>query len=155
MTTSDAQSLAQLLDSYASPGELYKKLAGGAVQCHACAHRCPIPMEHRGVCKVRFNRNGTLMVPHGYVAGLNADPIEKKPFFHVMPGASVLTFGMLGCNFRCQFCQNWLSSQALKDEAAGAAPQPITPAVMATTGPKFKVPCAITPTQVLFRRCAT
>jgi pyruvate formate lyase activating enzyme len=49
------------------------------------------------------------------VAGLQADPIEKKPFFHVLPGATALTFGMLGCDFHCPFCQNWLSSQALRD----------------------------------------
>jgi len=65
------------------------------------------------------------MTPYGYAAGLQVDPIEKKPFFHVMPGAPVLTFGMLGCNFHCPFCQNWISSQALRDEAAGASPEPI------------------------------
>jgi pyruvate formate lyase activating enzyme len=74
------------------------------------------------------------MTPYGYAAGLQVDPIEKKPFFHVMPGAPVLTFGMLGCNFHCQFCQNWISSQALRDEAAGASPEPIDAEAMVDLG---------------------
>jgi pyruvate formate lyase activating enzyme len=57
-------------------------------------------------------------VPWGYVSGLNPDPIEKKPFYHLIPGSTALTFGMLGCNYHCSFCQNWLTSQALRDAAA-------------------------------------
>lgn len=56
-------------------------------------------------------------MPFGYVAGLQADPVEKKPFFHVLPGEKALSFGMLGCNFRCDFCQNFVTSQALKEPA--------------------------------------
>jgi len=118
MAKESTQSLAHLLDSYSRPGQLYERLDDESVRCHACAHRCHIPEGRRGICQVRFNREGTLMTPYGYVAGLQVDPVEKKPFFHVMPGAPVLTFGMLGCNFHCQFCQNWISSQALRDEAA-------------------------------------
>jgi pyruvate formate lyase activating enzyme len=69
---------------------------------------------------VRFNRGGRLLVPYGYACGLRADPIEKKPFFHALPGSSAMSFGMLGCNFRCPFCQNWRSSQALRDPRAWA-----------------------------------
>ena len=54
-------------------------------------------------------------MPHGYVAALQSDPIEKKPFFHVLPGANALTFGMLGCDYHCGYCQNWLTSQAMRD----------------------------------------
>jgi len=61
------------------------------------------------------------MVPHGYVAGVQVDPIEKKPLNHFLPGSEVLTFGMLGCNFHCSFCQNWFSSQTLRDPRADAA----------------------------------
>jgi pyruvate formate lyase activating enzyme len=68
---------------------------------------------------VRFNRDGVLYVPWGYVAALQVDPIEKKPFAHVLPGSDALTFGMLGCDFHCSFCQNWLTSQTLRDPAAG------------------------------------
>jgi len=129
-----AHSLGQLLDSYARAGELYEHLEGKAVRCYACAHRCLIHEGRRGICKVRFNREGTLMVPAGYVAGLQVDPVEKKPFFHVMPGAPVLTFGMLGCSLHCPFCQNWISSQALRDEGAGTAPEPIDARAMVEAG---------------------
>jgi pyruvate formate lyase activating enzyme len=72
---------------------------------------------------VRFNRGGELRVPFGYVAGLHCDPVEKKPFFHVLPGSAALTFGMLGCNLHCAYCQNWVSSQALRDPDASAGIQ--------------------------------
>jgi pyruvate formate lyase activating enzyme len=101
-------------------GELYERLAEGRVRCVACGHRCVIPPGREGVCRVRFNEGGVLRVPFGYVAGLHADPIEKKPFYHVLPGAKALSFGMLGCDLHCDFCQNWLTSQALRDEAAQA-----------------------------------
>ena len=64
---------------------------------------------------MRFNDSGELRVPWGYVSGAQVDPIEKKPFAHLLPGSDVLTFGMLGCDFHCDFCQNWLTSQALRD----------------------------------------
>jgi len=66
------------------------------------------------------------VTPGGYVSGLAVDPIEKKPFYHVTPGRDTLTFGMLGCNMHCAFCQNWSSSQAGRDEHAGAAIMPIS-----------------------------
>lgn len=101
-------------------GELYERLAEGRVRCVACGHRCVIPPGREGICRVRFNEGGVLRVPFGYVAGLHADPIEKKPFYHVLPGAKALSFGMLGCDLHCGFCQNWITSQALRDEAAQA-----------------------------------
>jgi pyruvate formate lyase activating enzyme len=76
---------------------------------------------------VRFNRGGTLMVPWGYVAGANADPIEKKPLFHVLPGSLAFSFGMLGCDLHCSFCQNWLSSQVLRDPQARGGFSDTTP----------------------------
>jgi len=110
--------VAEMLDELTRPGSLYETLADQAVRCYACGHRCLIREGRRGICKVRFNRGGTLFVPWGYVAGLQADPIEKKPFYHLLPGSDALTFGMLGCDFHCGFCQNWLSSQTLRDPAA-------------------------------------
>lgn len=98
-----------------------------SVQCHACAHECTISPGRRGICNMRTNVDGQLRVPRGYVAGLGADPIEKKPFFHVMPGCQALSYGMLGCNFRCPFCQNWCSSQTLRDDQATARPSPVDP----------------------------
>jgi pyruvate formate lyase activating enzyme len=113
--------LADVLDELTVEGELYEKLEDNAVRCYACGHRCLIREGRRGICKVRFNEGGVLKVPWGYVAGLQADPIEKKPFYHVLPGSDALTFGMLGCDFHCDFCQNWLSSQALRDPASSKA----------------------------------
>ncbi|MBU2610561.1 MAG: AmmeMemoRadiSam system radical SAM enzyme [Chloroflexi bacterium] len=113
--------LAKILDNLTIEGELYEKQEDGAVRCTACGHRCLIREGRRGICQVRFNQGGKLRVPWGYVAGMQADPIEKKPFFHVLPGSTALTFGMLGCNFHCPFCQNWLSSQALRDPEAGVS----------------------------------
>lgn len=110
--------LADRLDTLSQPGWLANAGEGQSIECYACAHRCRIKTGQRGVCKMRFNREGDLMVPWGYVAAANVDPIEKKPFMHFLPGADALTFGMLGCNFHCDFCQNWVSSQALRDPAS-------------------------------------
>ncbi len=98
--------------------DLAESLPDNSVRCYACAHRCLIREGRRGICQVRFNQGGKLRVPWGYVAGLQADPIEKKPFFHVLPGSDALTFGMLGCDFHCSYCQNWVSSQTLRDPVA-------------------------------------
>ena len=105
------------LDRATVPGHLWRA-ESGKVRCLACGHRCLIAPGRRGVCKVRFNQDGVLRVPFGYVSGVACDPIEKKPFFHVLPGSDALTFGMLGCDFHCSYCQNWITSQALRDPAA-------------------------------------
>jgi len=121
-------SLAEVLDELTveAAEELTDRLEGGGLRCHACGHRCVVGEGRRGVCKVRFNERGRLLVPSGYVAALACDPTEKKPFFHLLPGSDTLTFGMLGCDLHCGYCQNWLTSQALRDEAAGAAPRRVT-----------------------------
>jgi pyruvate formate lyase activating enzyme len=108
------------LDDLTREGSLVKA-AGESVRCLACAHRCLIKDGKRGICKVRYNQSGILRVPWGYVAGLNPDPIEKKPFAHFLPGSLALTFGMLGCNFHCDFCQNWLTSQVGRDTNSDAS----------------------------------
>ena len=113
--------LASVLDEMTAEGELCEKLPDGSVRCFACAHCCLIREGKRGICQVRFNRGGLLRVPWGYVAGLQADPIEKKPFFHILSGSDALTFGMLGCDFHCANCQNWVSSQALRDPESEAS----------------------------------
>ena len=113
--------LAHTLDAMTVEGELYQALPDGALRCFACGHRCLIRPGKRGICQVRYNENGKLRVPWGYVAALQADPIEKKPFFHVLTGSDALTFGMLGCDFHCGYCQNWLTSQALRDPASDMA----------------------------------
>lgn len=119
--------LADRLDQLTRSGDLFEPLEDGALRCLACAHRCLIKPGRRGICKVRFNQDGQLRVPWGYVAALQIDPIEKKPFSHVMPGAEALTFGMLGCDFHCDYCQNWLTSQALRDPEVNLSPEYILP----------------------------
>jgi pyruvate formate lyase activating enzyme len=121
-----ATTLAQVLDSRTRPGELYTRREDGALRCHACGLRCLIREGRRGVCRVRFNDGGTLRVPWDYVVALQCDPTEKKPLFHVLPGSGALTFGMLGCDLHCDYCQNWLTSQALRDEQAGIRPVDVT-----------------------------
>jgi len=108
-------------------GDLYEKIDRNRVRCYACGHCCPIPEGQPGVCKVRFNDGGKLYVPWGYVGGVQCDPIEKKPFFHAYPGALAYSFGMLGCDLHCSYCQNWVTSQALRDSNAVSAPLRATP----------------------------
>jgi len=119
--------LASRLARLTREGELYQKLDAGRVRCFACGHRCLIPPGRDGICRVRFNQQGVLQVPWGYVGGLQVDPVEKKPFFHALPGARALSFGMLGCDFHCGYCQNWISSQALRDPAAMVTPERTSP----------------------------
>jgi pyruvate formate lyase activating enzyme len=127
------QALADVLDRHTMVGSLWRA-EGERVRCVACGHRCLIGEGRRGICKVRFNQGGQLHVPFGYVAGVQCDPVEKKPFHHVYPGSDALTFGMMGCDFHCSYCQNWVTSQALRDEASLAPVQPASPEQLARTG---------------------
>ncbi len=110
--------------------ELVEAIDRGRLRCHACGHACPIPDGADGVCRVRFNRGGILYAPYGYVGGVQCDPIEKKPFFHAHPGALAYSFGMLGCDLHCSYCQNWVTSQALRDPQAVALPKDTSPAAL-------------------------
>jgi len=107
--------------------ELVERISGNRLRCYACGHQCPIPEGAVGVCKVRFVKDGALHVPWGYVGGIQCDPIEKKPFFHAHPGALAFSFGMLGCDLHCGYCQNWVSSQALRDVRSSLDFHAITP----------------------------
>src|SRR5438132_14367532 len=94
---------AYVMDMRTVTGTLWDK-EGDFIRCVACGHRCLIGEGKRGICKVRFNQEGELKVPFGYIAALQCDPVEKKPFFHVYPGSDALTFGMLGCDLHCAYC---------------------------------------------------
>src|SRR3954470_15392137 len=107
--------------------ELVAPLERNRLRCYSCGHECPIAEGRAGVCKVRFNLGGKLYVPWGYVGGVQCDPIEKKPFFHVHPGALAYSFGMLGCDLHCSYCQNWVTSQALRDPSAISPPLQASP----------------------------
>ncbi|WP_448378423.1 AmmeMemoRadiSam system radical SAM enzyme [Fervidobacterium sp.] len=90
----------------------YEQLGNNMVQCGLCPHSCVIKENSVGVCKVRKNINGRLYsLNYGEVSSIALDPIEKKPLFHFYPGSSIISVGTWGCNFRCQFCQNWEISQ--------------------------------------------
>ncbi len=115
-----SESLRSLIADHTMPAapELVRPDVLDSIRCLACGHRCVIYEGLEGICKVRVHRDGELRVPAGYVAGLQVDPIEKKPFYHAFPGQEALSFGMLGCDLHCSYCQNWITSQALRDDRA-------------------------------------
>jgi pyruvate formate lyase activating enzyme len=129
--------LASAINLMVREGELYDQLPDNRVHCYACGHNCKINDGGRGICQVRYNVGGKLFVPRGYVAALQSDPIEKKPFFHVYPGSDALTFGMLGCDLHCGYCQNWDISQALRDASAGRPPTMVTPEQLVEVGKRY------------------
>ncbi len=91
----------------------YEKLKNGFVKCNLCRRHCVLPPGEIGLCNVRKNVDGKLYaLNYGITTGLQIDPIEKKPLFHFLPGEKVLSFGTVGCNWKCEFCQNWITSQA-------------------------------------------
>jgi len=93
----------------------YKKLKDKKVQCEACNHQCLILPDKIGICGVRKNIDGKLYsLVYGLACAENVDPIEKKPFFHFLPGSYSLSIATVGCNFRCLYCQNWDISQGSK-----------------------------------------
>lgn len=86
--------------------------SAGSVRCDACAHRCVVRVGRTGICGVRANREGRLVsLVHGRVVATAVDPIEKKPLFHVAPGALAYSIATAGCDFHCAFCQNWEIAQ--------------------------------------------
>ncbi len=101
----------------AHPARWWKPLPGSRVECGLCFRGCRIADGARGACGVRENFGGALRtLVHSRPVALALDPIEKKPFFHVLPGASALSLGTAGCNFHCVWCQNWEISQARPEE---------------------------------------
>lgn len=98
---------------------LYIKLKNKSVQCGLCNHSCVIDDGKRGVCGVRENRSGKLFsLNYGKLIAQHIDPIEKKPFFHFLPGSQAYSIATVGCNFGCLFCQNWEISQSPKGGGA-------------------------------------
>ena len=92
---------------------LYEKLDGQKVRCGLCGHECVIAAGKYGICRVRENVAGALKsLSYGALVSMNVDPIEKKPLFHFLPGSRSLSIATAGCNFQCEFCQNWQISQS-------------------------------------------
>lgn len=103
----------------------YESLAGGLVHCQLCPNSCRLPEGQIGVCRVRKNIGGRLYsLSYGQIASVHVDPIEKKPFFHVLPGRTAFSLATPGCNMRCLFCQNWEISQAFPWEVQTTATTP-------------------------------
>ncbi|MCE8426435.1 MAG: AmmeMemoRadiSam system radical SAM enzyme [Candidatus Methanoperedens sp.] len=91
---------------------LYERLPDKKVKCGICSHRCTISDGNLGVCRTRENRDGTLYtLIYNTVSSEAVDPIEKKPLYHFLPGTRSYSLGSIGCNFKCQHCQNWNISQ--------------------------------------------
>jgi pyruvate formate lyase activating enzyme len=107
---------------------LYHKEDVGAVTCNLCAHRCYVPTEQAGICKVRINHGGVLYtLVYDRVVSASIDPIEKKPLFHFLPGSSAFSIATAGCNFHCRYCQNWEISQLPRIHEGAIAGQIISP----------------------------
>jgi len=105
---------------------LYKPLADGRVVCTACARYCKIPKGYWGFCGVRANVGGKLYLSvYGLISAIAVDPIEKKPLTHFYPGAMVLSLSTFGCNWACQYCQNFDLSQRRRVEGFEVAPEKV------------------------------
>jgi pyruvate formate lyase activating enzyme len=104
----------------------YVKLPDREIECRLCPRFCRLGDKERGYCGVRENIGGTYYsLVYGKICSLNVDPIEKKPFFHVLPGTNALSLATAGCNVNCKFCQNWEISQVRPEqiEAYDLSPQ--------------------------------
>lgn len=103
----------------------WERLGGNVVQCRLCPRECRVPAGSRGYCEVRQNRKGEYVsLVYGQAATINVDPIEKKPFFHVLPGSPIFSFATVGCNIECNNCQNWQLSQARPEQVKATALPP-------------------------------
>jgi len=103
------------VDASWHPAVLAEPMPEGRVRCNLCAHRCRIPPGRRGICAVRANHDGKLFtLVYARAIAAHVDPMEKKPLFHFLPGTLIFSIATAGCNFHCDFCQNWDISQMTK-----------------------------------------
>ncbi len=132
----------QLFDKirYMKEAILYKKMPNNKVQCNVCAHRCLISSNKRGICGVRENQKGKLYsLVYGKAIAVHIDPIEKKPFFHFLPGTHSLSIATVGCNMRCLHCQNWDISQGPK-ETGQILGEDLSPKQIVNQALEFNIP---------------
>ncbi|MBD3193371.1 MAG: AmmeMemoRadiSam system radical SAM enzyme [Candidatus Heimdallarchaeota archaeon] len=95
----------------------YSKEENNKVQCYLCPHNCKILPGKSGRCNVRINQEGKLYsANYGLVLSGSKDPVEKKPLYHFLPGTCVYSYGSVGCNLSCSFCQNWHISRGTPGE---------------------------------------
>ncbi len=110
-----------MVDSHLKEAVLWETLTQNRVKCGLCGHACVIVEGKTGFCAVRKNVAGILYsLNYAMICAANADPIEKKPLFHFLPGSHSFSIAAPGCNFRCEFCQNWQISQDPVDQRAQA-----------------------------------
>jgi pyruvate formate lyase activating enzyme len=103
----------------------FESMDGNLVQCTLCPRACVVPDGQRGQCEVRENRGGRYYsMVYGNPCAVNNDPIEKKPFFHVLPASLSFSIATAGCNFDCKFCQNWEISQTVPEATSNYALSP-------------------------------
>ena len=122
----------------ATKARWWKKLPDEWIECGLCAKKCKLPHEERGACGVRVNLHGEYYtLVHSRVASIHLDPIEKKPFYHVLPGTSALSLAAPGCNYECRFCQNWEIAQARPEQVTT---HPVTPAELAALARRYEAP---------------
>lgn len=116
------------------PTKYWHKLENGRIQCDLCPQACKLNEGQRGICYVRMRqKDQVVLTTYGRSSGFCVDPIEKKPLNHFLPGSSIYSFGTVGCNLLCKFCQNWDISKVREDDilAVSATPQIIAKAAKA------------------------
>lgn len=115
----------KLTSSNLYEASFYRKLENGRVQCELCPNKCLLKTQERGICKSRENIGGKLYsLVYGKPVTVHVDPIEKKPFYHFLPGAKAYSLATTGCNLSCKYCQNWDISQRNPEEVEST---PMTP----------------------------
>ena len=118
---------------------LYNKKEDSSVECCLCHHRCRINEGKYGFCHVRQNIGGILYSQvYGELITYHADPIEKKPLFHFLPGSRAFSIATTGCNFRCNFCQNWQISQVKEARRLEMKPVDMTPGEIVSQAEKYR-----------------
>src|SRR5450759_267912 len=114
----------------------WRTTESGKIQCEICPHNCVIAEKKTGLCGIRRVVDGGLMAEgYGLLSSLHNDPIEKKPLFHFHPGSTIFSIGGWGCNFACQFCQNWQISQAVNAQAQSFRPDEVVQAARDQNSP--------------------
>jgi len=126
--------------------EFWHSEESGHVVCELCPHACRLSEGRSGLCKVRRNEGGKLVLPYyGLLSALALDPIEKKPLHHFMPGSSVFSAGFVGCNLRCPFCQNWHISQEVPHKLDVMTPEELASTALRSGAPSiaysYSEPC--------------
>ena len=145
MTTKTSSPVASILASRTADAapELVERLPDGRLRCYSCGHRCPIPEGREGVCRVRYNEGGVLACRGVTSARSSATRSRRSPSSMRCPGTDALSFGMLGCDLHCGYCQNWFTSQSIRDPRAVAPPRDVSPETLADLAEEQGAPTVV------------